>query len=254
MTHRFSGRAVIVTGGASGIGAATAWRIADEGGSVVIADRDAEAGMALASQLGPTSFYVPTDVADPAEWAALGKAAETRLGSVHGLVNCAGIAGWGNVESTDVETWQRTMAVNATGTFLGCQLAVKLMRRSGGGSIVNVGSAMSVKADPNQFAYCASKAAMLQVTRSTAIYCGQERLGIRCNAVLPGAVITPLFEQAQSMFESREEMDALMAQAHPIGRAGTAEEVAAAICFLLSDEASFITAAAYAVDGGLIEA
>lgn len=254
MSDRFAHRVAIVTGGASGIGAATAGRLLAEGAAaVLIADRDRAAGEALAASLGDKASFAELDVASEAGWDKLVEGVMDRHGRLDILVNSAGVAGWGTIDDTTLDAFTFTLNVNLTGVFLGCRAGVAAMRKSGGGAIVNVSSAMGVRADPNQLAYCASKAAVIHLTRAIAVHCGKHDYKIRANAVLPGAVDTPLLGAAAPLLGGREQLVSAMAAAHAIGRMGVPDEIAAAIAFLCSDDASFITAGAFAVDGGMAE-
>lgn len=250
MASRFDGKLAVITGGASGIGAATARRIAAEGGRILVADLQEERGRALAAELGGGSGFHRLDVTDEAGWEALGD----HIGRDHGrldiLVNGAGVSGFGTIEDTTLVTWRRAMDVNALGTFLGCRFAVRRMRD--GGAIVNLASCMARKVDPGQFAYSASKAAIVHMTRNVAVHCGRSGLRIRCNSVTPGAIDTPMLAEVGTMLGGQEPLRQAMAALHPIGRMGEADEVAAVIAFLASDEASFVTGAAYAVDGAIV--
>ncbi len=250
---RFDQKVCIVTGGASGIGAATSRRLAAEGGIVIVADLQAVHGRALAAELSADAIFLPLDVTDEFSWTDLMTEVERRFGRLDVLVNCAGTSGFGTIEDTSPATWRKTMDVNSFGTFLACHFAVEAMRRSGGGSIVNIGSSLSVRARPGQLAYCASKAAVLQITRCTAIHCGQQEYNIRCNAVMPGAVDTPLLDTLRDKLGGDQALAGAMQRTHAIGRMAQPEEIASAITYLASDDASFITAAAFAVDGGSIE-
>jgi 3(or 17)beta-hydroxysteroid dehydrogenase len=250
---RFDQKVCIVTGGASGIGAATSRRLADEGGTVIVADLQAVQGRSLAAEFGADVIFLPLDVTDESSWTDLMTEVERRFGRLDVLVNCAGTSGFGTIEDTSPATWRKTLDVNSFGTFLACHFAVEAMRRSGGGSIVNIGSSLSVRARPGQLAYCASKAAVLQITRCTAIHCGQQGYNIRCNSVMPGAVDTPLLDTLRDKLGGDEALAGAMQRTHPIGRMAQPEEIASAIAYLASEDASFITAAAFAVDGGSIE-
>lgn len=242
-----------MTGGGSGIGAATARLFGEQGAYVVVADVAKANGRSVAGQIGGNAQFEPLDVADEASWSALAQTLRARFGGIDVMAHCAGIPGFGTIEDTSIALWRKVTDVNMLGTFLACQTAVALMRESGGGSIVNVASTASRRAVPGQIAYSASKAAVLHITRCTAITCGQKGYAIRCNAVLPGLVDTAMASVLEDMLGGRAAMEEAAGRIHPIGRMAQPEEVAAVIAFLASDEASFVTAAAYAVDGGKME-
>ncbi|WP_197277074.1 SDR family NAD(P)-dependent oxidoreductase [Sphingomonas profundi] len=250
--ERFTGKVVLVTGAASGIGAAAARRFAAEGARVIVADLQRAAGEALAAEIGAGALFADLDVADETSWAALDATVDT-CGRLDVLAHCAGVPGFGTIEDTSVATWRRVMDVNALGTFLADRFAVARMRRGGGGAIVNVASSASLRAVPGQIAYSASKAAVLHITRCTAIQCGREGYGIRCNAVLPGLTDTAMAIELEDRLGGRAVMEEAAARSHPVGRMAQPAEIAGVIAFLASDDASFVTASAYAADGGKME-
>lgn len=244
----------LVTGGASGIGAATVRRFVSEGAVVCIADRDDVLGEALAAELGEQTEFVHLDVTDDAGWGRVMAHILGRHGRLDIMVNSAGIAIYGNIDSTPLRDWEQVLAVNATGTFLACSHAVRAMRASGGGSIVNIASGNAIHAHPELLAYASSKAAVVQLTKCVAIHCGKQGYNIRCNAVLPGGTDTPLLmSQEGERQDDRAALERMMAEIHALGRMGRPEEIAAAVLFLASDEASFITASALVADGGMTE-
>ena len=250
---RFDGKVAMITGGASGIGEAVARKLAAQGAAVVIGDVQQAKARALIAELGDAASYLPLDVTSERDWAAMREHIVQRHRRLDVLVNSAGIGGFGSIEDTTAEQWLRVMGVNAMGVFLGCKLAVDLMQHNGGGAIVNVASAMAVRADALQLSYCSSKAAILNLTRSVAMHCGKQNYNIRCNSVLPGAIDTPLLRTMESSFGSSAELESAMGALHILNRMGTTEEVADAILFLASSEASFVTAANIAIDGGMAE-
>ncbi len=251
---RFTGQVALVTGAASGIGRATALLWAREGGTAVVADLDEPGiGGTLESirAAGGAAVGCPLDVTSEPGWDAAVGVAERAGGRLHALVNCAGVALVRAVAETALADWRRVMAVNLDGVFLGTRAAVRSMRRSGGGSVVNVASTSGLKAAPASSAYCASKAAVIMLTKAVALECVREANGVRVNAVAPGGVKTPLWARTDgaSAVVGTDEWNA--PPDAPIGkRFADPEEVARAILFLASAEASYITGSVLAVDAG----
>lgn len=252
---------VIVTGGASGIGRACAIEIVGRGGKVVVADLDREKGEAVASTLGDAGHFQRLDVTAQQNWETACAEAINRFGRFDGLVNCAGIGvGGDNIEDLDTDAWRRVLDVNLEGVFLGCQTFVRSARKQArGGAIVNISSILAIVADGNTLAYTASKGGVRVLTKSVALYCGRERLGVRCNSVHPGYVRTPMTEGWLQELATRtgnplEATAKDLASLHPLGRLAEPSEIAAVVAFLLSEDASYITGAEYVVDGGYIAA
>jgi 3(or 17)beta-hydroxysteroid dehydrogenase len=250
--NRFEGQHVIVTGGASGIGAACAEQFLREGARVVIADLKSGEGARLGQTHGSKLRLAELDVAAESSWRSMLEQIVPAWGAPDVLVNCAGVMHPGDIESTTLAMFQHAMAVNAGGVFLGCQNAVRAMRAAGKqGAIVNVASTAALKPAAWVLAYSASKAAVVSLTRTVALHCARSGYGIRCNAVLPGVVMTPM---VSGLIEASPDPDAALAALkadQPIGRLVDSAEVAAMIAFLASAEASAITGAAMVVDGGL---
>ena len=240
--ERFSGKRALVTGAGSGIGEAVARGLHAEGAEVVLADLRAEAVEAIAAELGERATPVTLDVRDE-------EAVRRVVGDLDVLANVAGIGSTTTAPETALDTWEDVFAVNARGTFLCCKHAIPSMVARGGGSIVNMGSVAGLVGLRNRAAYCASKGAVIALTRALAI--DHVADGVRVNAVCPGTVDSPWVRRLVD--EIGESLDALRAR-HPMGRLGEPDEIAAAVLYLASDDAAFVTGTAFAIDGGLTAA
>jgi meso-butanediol dehydrogenase/(S,S)-butanediol dehydrogenase/diacetyl reductase len=248
---RFSGKVVLVTGAASGIGAACARRFAAEGARLALCDVDEAALAALAKQIDPSGERVLTarvDVTVLEEVQAFTDAAAERFWRLDVVMNNAGIGGFGHSDEIDPASWHRTFAVDVHSVFYGTRAALPHLRRAGGGAIVNTASVSGLRGDHGLSAYNAAKGAVVNYTRAAALEYARE--GVRVNAVCPGPIETPL---SASLVRHRR-VGPELARAIPMGRIGRADEVAAAAAFLASDDASYVTGAMLVVDGGLIAA
>jgi meso-butanediol dehydrogenase/(S,S)-butanediol dehydrogenase/diacetyl reductase len=245
--NRFEGKTIVVTGAASGIGAACVRRLHAEGASVVAADLRVEDVEKLAAEIGggERMHALSVDVSDRDQVIALIDQANQRFGKLYGLVNSAGVRSVGNVLDIEPEAWRRVLAINLDGTFMACQAFARALRDAKSeGAIVNLTSGAGIVGIPNRIGYSASKFGVSGITKSMSLELAS--LGIRVNAVAPGMIRTPM---TSSMFQDAENVRKIKA-AHPLGRAGEPEDIAAAICFLLSSDASFITGVVLPVDGG----
>ena len=243
---RLDGKVAIVTGAASGIGAATARRFVSEGARVVIADVNDEVGTAVAGGLGGAAAFRHTDVTSLPELEAVVAFAVDRWGGLDVMHNNAAMTGGGYVGELDPEVWESSLKVMMTGVFYGMRAAIPAMLRRRGGSIVSTSSVEGFYGEIMAAPYCTAKAAIINLTRTVALEYG--RRGIRANCICPGAVDTPLLALMNAV--GRRSRDDLAAQ-HAIGRLIRPEEIANVALFLASDEASAITGAAIVADGGL---
>ena len=243
--RRLEDRVAVITGGASGIGLATARRFADEGAVVVIGDLDPVAGQAVADEVN--GLFVPTDVTDPVE--DMFAAAQSAYGRIDIAFNNAGISppDDDSILETGLDAWKRVQEVNLTSVFLCCKTVLPYMLQQGKGSIINTASFVAtMAAATSQISYTASKGGVLAMTRELGVQFA--RSGVRVNALSPGPVNTPLLVE---LFASDPERAARRLVHIPVGRFGEPEEIAAAVAFLASDDSSFITASNFLVDGGI---
>lgn len=247
-----TGKVALVTGGAEGIGATVGRMIVDKGGKVMLADVQLEKAQALADELGENAAAIPLDVRDLDQWHAAVAATKEQFGKLTVLCNVAGISEPGNVVDVTLDSWQRTIDINLIGPFYGCRAAIPAMEDSGEPcAIVNIGSMIAMRAAAFVAAYSASKAGLLGLTRSIALDCAERGVPIRANMVHPGAIRTPMYDRYKfSGADTPENIETGFAATHPMNRIGEPEEVAKAVVFLASDEASFTTGCDFTVDGG----
>lgn len=247
---RLKDKVALISGAASGMGAAMARRFAEEGAAVVVADVLEADGQAVAASVeakGGRAFFQKLDVTDEPQWAAAVEAAVAKFGKLNVLVNNAGISGSAATDMFDSELWHRIMAINATGVFYGMKYAVPALTKAGGGAIVNLSSISGVVGQKQIHpAYNASKGAVRIMTKAVAVQ--QAPAGIRVNSVHPGLMPPMRTSGATADPETR----AKMMRRVPLGRPGEVDEVADAVLFLVSDEASYITGSELHVDGGYL--
>ncbi|MDO8211146.1 SDR family NAD(P)-dependent oxidoreductase [Conexibacter sp. CPCC 206217] len=251
MPGRLDGKVVLVSGAARGMGEADARVCAREGAAVVLGDVLLAEGEAVAASIvadGGRAAFVQLDVSSAEDWKRAVAVAVDEFGGLDGLVNNAGICPTENIEQTTLESWQRVLAVNQTGTFLGMQTALPALRAAGSGSIVNVSSVMSFCGGQGGIAaaYAATKGAIQAMSKGAAMEFGRD--AIRVNSIHPGTIDTPMAAAAGGPVDgdARRAFQAMS----PLNREGTPEEVAATVLFLLSDESAFITGSEVVVDGG----
>lgn len=247
LTQRLAGRVAVVTGAAGGIGLAAARRMRAEGAAIVVGDIDADAGGAAAEEL--SGLFVPTDVSDEGAVDALFDAAARAYGRIDIAFNNAGISPPDDdlIENTELPAWQRVQDVNLKSVYLCCRAALRHMVPAGKGSIINTASFVAVLGSAtSQISYTASKGGVLAMSRELGVQFARQ--GIRVNALCPGPVNTPLL---QELFAKDPERAARRLVHVPVGRFADPNEIASAVAFLASDDASFITASTFMVDGGI---
>jgi NAD(P)-dependent dehydrogenase (short-subunit alcohol dehydrogenase family) len=246
---RLQGRVALITGAASGIGRATADRLADEGATVVVTDVQDAAGEAAAAELrdaGGESLFVHLDVTDEAGWRTAVDRVLVELGRLDILVNNAGMGDLATIEETSLADWERTVAIDQTGVFLGMKTCADALKASGHGSVINISSIFGTSGGfGTSPAYHAAKGAVRTLTKNVAVHWATE--GVRVNSIHPGFIRTPILDQA----EGTEVWEAMTAMT-PMGRLGEPQEIAAAVAYLASDDASFVTGLELYVDGGYI--
>ena len=245
---RLEGKVAFVSGGARGMGAAEAKLFASEGAKVVIGDVLEDEGRKVEAEINETggdAVFIPLDVASESDWQRAVSTTVERFGKLDILVNNAGIAVWGVLEDTTNEDWDRVMAVNAKGVFLGTKAAIPEMRKAGGGSIINISSVSGLIGQESvQPVYNASKGAVRIFTKAAAVQYAKE--GIRVNSVHPGSVNTKMIADRINSPEGRERSRSIT----PLGRVAEPIEIAYGVLYLASDEASFVTGSELVIDGG----
>ncbi len=253
---RVAGKVALVTGAASGLGAASARMLAREGATVVLADLDAVAGERVLRDIeaaGGTGTSIKLDVAVEQDWISAMATIRQRFGRLDVTVNCAGT----NIArsfptDTTLEDWRRLMSINLDGVFLGTKHSLVAMQQSDpvNGSIINISSIMGLIGAPDIAAYNASKGGVRLYSKSVALSCAEKRLAVRVNTIHPGFVDTPLLQTAIDRFEDREEGRRVYDALAPVGRLGVPDDVAYGVLYLASDESSFVTGSELVIDGG----
>ena len=257
MAGRCAGKLALVTGAAQGLGAAHARRLAEEGARVLCTDINGEGAAATAEAIvhvvgAGAAFSCAHDVTDPDQWDRALATARSELGGLNVLVNNAGIGVGGNIESCDFEDWRRCFAVNVDSIFHGCQKALPLMRDHAPGSIVNISSIAGLIASDTMPAYNASKAAVWMLTKSIALHCAKNNMGIRCNSIHPTFVDTPILDGTARQHDlDKDVLLEKLARQIPLRFVGEPGDIANAVVYLASEESRFMTGAEIKLDGGI---
>lgn len=247
---RLEGRKVLITGGASGIGLATAQRFVGEGAHVALLDRDREGLERAVQALGNRAVAVAADVTDEAQVGHAVDEASRVLQGLDGLVNSAGVSFWRSFSELTFEDWRRALSINLDGVFLLCKAALPALKAAGKATIVNIGSGAGLQPRANFSHYCASKGGVVLFSKAIAMDLAADN--IRVNAVCPGIVMTPMVERNLALAPDREVTYQRYVSRNLMKRFGTAEEVAEAVLWLSSDESGFVTGSALSVDGGSV--
>lgn len=250
MSGQLKGKVAIVTGGASGIGAATVARFVQEGAKVLSTDVQEEQGQSVADEVG--ALFMVQDVSDIQAWDRVMAKVQSEYGRLDILVNNAGIVSGKNIEDVDLESWHHLLGINLTGVMLGCQKAIAAMKKNPGGSsgsIINIASTSAFAALPGDVTYTASKSAVRMLSKSVAVHCAQSGLNIRCNNLVPGATHTAIIDTAA---EAVPGMVAIAAAMSPMNRIGQGSDLAGAAVYLAGDDSSFVTGSDLLVDGGML--
>ncbi|MDR3499687.1 MAG: SDR family oxidoreductase [Parvibaculum sp.] len=251
---RVEGKKAFVTGGAQGLGKASAMMLAKEGALVTLADINEKGAKSVADEINAKypgkAFSVGLDVTREDQWKAALAFADKAMGGINVLFNNAGIGGGTTVEDTDFETWKRVLAVDADSVFLGCKYAIPYMVPHAPGSIINTSSIAGLIAGHNMAAYNAAKAAVWLLSKSVALHCAKRGYRIRSNSIHPTFIDTPILDgMARGM--SKEELVRKLAKQVPLGVVGDPDDVAYAVLYLASDESKFVTGSEIKIDGGI---
>lgn len=260
MAGKFEGRVVCITGAAKGIGRQAAKSFAAEGALIVATDIETDAGQSLVSEIersGGAAQFIEHDVTSEDAWRAVIASIGETEGRLDVLINNAGIGMTGLAHEMELSLWRKMMAVNVDGVFLGVKHALPLMRAAGKGNIINVSSIAGIRSTANFSCYCATKAAVRSFTKSVALECAELKDGIRVNSIHPGIISTAIWdtligtgEGADSNMPRDATLDGMTAEAVPLGRRGTIQEIVNGMLFLASDESSYMTGAELVIDGG----
>lgn len=251
---RVDGKVALVTGGASGIGRASALLLAREGAKIMVTDLQQETGEAVASEIvgsGGHAHFMSHDVTDETEWQNVIDATHERFGGLDVLVNNAGVGGGGVfIDEMELEVWRHCLAVNLDGVFLGVKHGIRAMIRTGRGSIINTSSILGVVGLPRTANYAASKGGVRLLTKAAAVECAARKLDIRVNSIHPGFIETPLV--AGAIQQRGPEMREMIESLQPTGEMGRPDDIANGVLYLASDESRFVTGSELVIDGGYL--
>ena len=245
---RVDGKVAIVTGGASGMGAADAEVLSREGASVVVADLNEADGRAVAERVGGNAVFMKLDVTDEANWQQVIARTVEKFGRLDLLVNNAGVLAVGTIVDTTLESWRMINAVNSEGVFLGCKHAIPAMVESGGGSIINMSSVAAIHGQSFVAAYTASKGAVRALTKNVAMYCKEQKNGVRCNSIHPDGVATPMIVKVATGKDTASEED--IEKLRHVENICEPVDIANLVLYLASDESRYVTGAEMLVDNG----
>ena len=253
--ERVTGKKAFISGGAQGLGAAAARRLADEGAKVTVADINVDGAEKLAAEINGqwgegTAFAFPLDVTKEDQWIYALEEADEAMGGISVLLNNAGVTRGGDIESLSFEDWKFVMSVNVDSVFLGTKHALKYMRQNQPGSIINISSIAGLIAAHNSPSYNASKAGVWLLSKGIALHCAKQNLDIRSNSIHPTYIDTPILDPLRQRF-GKEEAEAKLARQVPLGRIGEPLDIANAVLYLASDESRFMTGAELKLDGGI---
>ena len=254
---RVENKVALVTGAGSGLGRASALRLAEEGARVVVTDLNAEGGAETVAQIqaaGGTGFFIEHNVAEEAEWLSVLAKVEQRYGQLDILVNNAGVFLVKPISATSLDEFRWQNSINVDGVFLGIKHGMALMEKSGGGSIVNISSIAGLVGAAISPAYCGSKGAVRLLTKACAMECAQKRNKIRINSIHPGGMLTPMLEEGMAALGGGDKVRASFESMAPIGHLGEALDIANGVVYLASEEAKYITGAELVIDGGITAA
>jgi NAD(P)-dependent dehydrogenase (short-subunit alcohol dehydrogenase family) len=254
-TGRVAGKKAFITGGAQGLGAAAARRLAHEGAKVSLADINFAGAQAVADEINAahgadTAFAFALDVTQEDQWIAALEKADTAMGGISVLLNNAGVAGDKPLEQMEFDLWKKIMSINVDSVFLGAKHALKYMRAHQPGSIINISSIAGLIANHNSPAYNASKAGVWLLSKNIALYCAKMGLDIRSNSIHPTFIDTPILDPLSQRL-GREEAHAKLGRQIPLGHIGEPDDIANAVLYLASDESKFMTGAELKLDGGI---